>query len=203
MSSQKRKKKRKSTRRKKSFGFGSISIPASSSPSKMTHYELLGLAGSFVAGTILSHAIGNNLIGVGTGLVIGGAGGYKKNAYLTSLGVGMIFSSPASSVSQNMNGLPEDEVNGFNLKNFTSGAKLRVGSFFSSFKDKFRLPKAAEETPAAPAATEEEGTNGMGNIYKSPFTQIPAPNMAELDRLEAQIEQMNGLFGDDMPNREF
>lgn len=195
----KRKKKRKSTRRKKTFGFGAIPISASNSPSKMTHIELLGVAGSFVAGAILSHAIGNNLIGVGSGIALGGTGAYKKNIYLTSLGVGMIISTPATSISQNMNGLPEDEVNGLNLKNFASGAKLRVGSFFSSFKDKFKLPKASTEQPAA----EQEATNGIGEVYKSPFTQIQEPNMAELDRLEKQIEQMNGLFGDDMPNREY
>jgi hypothetical protein len=198
MAAHKRKKKRKSTKRKKAFGFGAISIPASSSPSRMTHYELLGVAGSFVAGAILSHAIGNNLIGAGSGLVLGGTGIYKKNIYLSSLGVGMIFSTPATALSQNMNGLPEDEVNGFSFKNFASGARQRVGTFFSTFKDKIKLPKkATEELPT------DSGTNGMGNVYKSPFTQLPESNLAELDRLEQQIEQMNGLFGDDMPNREF
>lgn len=202
MGNRNRNKRKKTTPKKKKWGLGALSIPASSSPSKISHQELLGVAGSFVAGAIISHAIGNNLIGTGFGLAAGGTGLYNKNIYLAALGTGMIFSTPAVAASQNMNGLPEDEVNGLNFKNFTSGAKTRVGSFFTSFKDKFKLPKQVGASQTSTTSTSEEGTNGMGDVYTNPY-QIAGPDMSELDKIEKQIDAMNGLFGDELPNREF
>ncbi len=192
MAAKKRKKKRPFTKQKKSFGFGALSIPASKAAAHMTHKELLAVAGSFAAGVVLTHVIGNNVFSVGSGAAIGITGAVKKNIYLSSLGLGMVLTTPASALAQNMNGLPEDEINGLSFKNFKAGAQHRIGTFFSSFKDKFQLPKKA---------TPENGANGIGNIYPETFKQ---PNLAELDRLEQQIDNMNGLFGDDMPsNREY
>ena len=193
MAAKKRKKKRPFTKAKKTFGFGTLPIPASKSTAHITHKELLAITGSFAAGVVLTHVIGNNLFSVGSGAVIGITGAVKKNIYLSSLGLGMVLTTPASALAQNMNGVPEDELNGLSFKNFSAGAQQRIGTFFSSFKDKFQLPKKAAST--------ENGTDGLGTVYRDTFKQ---PDLAELDRLEQQIDNMNGLFGDDMPsNREY
>jgi hypothetical protein len=141
-------------------------------------------------GTLAANAMGNNPYAFLFSLATTAGGLYTKNLYLTAAGGAMMLTTAPS--YKNAPVAPADEVNGLSLDNFKSGAKERIGSFFNTFKEKFKLPDSAN----APV-------NGLGNVYTNPLAA--SIGMNQLNELERQLDQMNGMSDEDLndlPNRE-
>jgi hypothetical protein len=143
----------------------------------------------------LATAIGANVAGA---IVFGKYSGYasapliglgiwKKNLYLASAGAGMLVASgyqtpPVTPAT--------DTPTSFDLTKIGEGMKERAGNYFKNFGEKLHLPKKAD--PPA------DGTNGLNgedekvSYYISP-SEFGKLDLSELDRIQQQVEAMNGM----------
>ncbi len=185
-------KKKKSVRKKRARSLGGIE--AVMAPTRMSQggletkqlgMGLLSLAGANVVGSIL---LGNLAIWPALGAMAIGV--WKKNLYWTMAGAGLLLANgyqkkdPAAAAVSGT----DDEMEGFDLATFTGKAKERAKNYFSSFAEKLYLPiPAAAENPV-------NGMNGEDgvNYYLNPYSQVGAVDTSDLDKLQMQIDSMNG-----------
>lgn len=181
--------KKKSSRRKKKRGRSLSGIATAFAATKITGGELdrgqlgiglLALAGSHIAGSIL---LGNKAIWPGAAALALGIA--RKNIYWTMAGVGMFLANGYQTPAPQMSGT-EDEMDGFDLSTFASLAKDRAKNYFSSFAEKLNLPKPADQSV--------NGMNGNEDVkyFLNPNSQVGQIDLSELDRLNAQVQSMNG-----------
>jgi hypothetical protein len=152
---------------------------------------VIGVVGGGLAGAAIGKP--SLLVGLGTSLI----GHYMGSSMATSFGMGMMASGGYQ--------IGQGAVNGTGLTGL-DGAKERMKAFGANIKqrlyiDKFIKPK---ET------TNEEGTNGLGNVQYFKYPQTQELDMGALDNIESEIarsgeqyerRQMSGTY-DEMSGAE-
>jgi len=142
-------------------------------------------------------ALGKHSLLAGIPLTLVGI--HKKNKYVIAAGLGMTMSNGFQGSGSSMNGT-EDNVEGFDIAQITQNAKDRVSNFFSNFKDKLYIAKAADA-----------GVNGLGeaeeqvSYFVNPHKGTGELDTSALDKIQEQIAQMNqkGTAGLSDIEREF
>ncbi len=182
--------RRKSKRKKRAASLGGTSTArkgAGNMSGKQIGFAML----SFFGGTVLGTAVGK-YSGIG-GLAIGGVGAWKKNIYASSFGAGM-FLSTVRPVSQGTNGIEDQEMEGFSIKNITENTK----SYFQSLGQKLMLKAPSSEINGLHGDEEV-------NYFINPYSQRTL-DTSELDRIQDGISEMNNGtsgFGDFEPGVNF
>lgn len=145
-------------------------------------YKELGLSVlSFVAGQAAGAALGKTSGYVG--VLVTGAGFWKKNIYATSFGAGMTLAEA--------NG-----PSGFTL----DSVKERSMGFAGNVWKKFTSPMGGDEA-ATTTTTTAATTNGLGEgtqqpkYFLNPYTQNQdfSQAMRELENMEAKVREVSGI----------
>jgi len=141
-------------------------------------------------------ALGKHSLLAGIPLTLVGI--HKKNKYVIAAGLGMTMSNGFQGSGSSVSGI-EDNVEGFDIAQITQNAKDRVSNFFSNFKDKLYIAKAADA-----------GINGLGeaeeqvSYFVNPYKGTGELDTSALDKIQEQIAQMNkNVSGLNEVDREF
>lgn len=178
----KRRKKRGRRKKRSLSGIESVLAPTKVSQGGIEAGQLgmglLTLAGANAAGSIL---LGNHAIWPAVGAMAIGV--WKKNLYWTMAGAGLFLANGYQKAVPQASGT--NGMDGFDLATFAEQAKERAMNYVSTFAEKLYLPKPNEDA----------AVNGLGegqvNYYINPYTQ-GAVDTSDLDKLQAQIDSMNG-----------
>lgn len=182
-----KKKKKKPSNQSRSKGKSSTMAWTQNlgSDGAMNRGKLTMLLLSVGAGVVAAQVVGNNSKNALISILTTAGGIYTKNMYLTAAGASMLLTTASKAENQSVSGL-----------GFVGGAKARVGAFFETFKEKFKLPDFKKSSQSSEAPVE-----GFGSVYSNPLALQQGMN--QLNEIERQLEQMNGTEEiSDMPDRE-
>jgi hypothetical protein len=145
---------------------------------------------SFLGGAVAANFVGK--YSGYLGLAIGGWGLWKKNFYAASVGAGLILTQQAQ---KSVLGSLEDEgMEGLNFKQGMENTK----NYFKNIGNKFLLK---EPTPAQ-TTSGLSGQEQTATYFVNPLSgQSNTIDLSELDKLSAQIAQMQGTT-EDIPEAE-
>lgn len=177
-------KKRKRYKPKSKGLLGAISL----TPDKpLSNKELGLLVAAITGGTIVGISIPKPLYAIGVPVAILGV--MKKNMYLTSAGIAMTLTG----------GVKTNTEAGIGDIEGLEGIKERLLAYFKNFGEGLPLPKQTQESSAS---NENMGDLGEEEVqyFTNPYNnQLASPeplDFSQLDRIEQQIDAMNGDIGD-------
>jgi len=143
---------------------------------------VVGVIGGGVAGAVLGR------LSFIVGAAVTGVGHYAKSRIASALGLGMMASGTYQTMS-GMNGKPASGLN---------GVKERLLALKDDMKKRIFLDKVLKAKEKKEEKTDEEGTNGLGQVqyfvYPNAEESMGAVEMNALDTIQKQIQESGMRF---------
>ncbi len=180
--------KRRKTRNTRALHGNASTASANKKPVTETLKEGGLMLVSAIAAGGAGAVIGKHSLLVGIPVTLFGV--HKGNKYITSAGLGLCLSNgfqQQQTSAAPTNGI-DDEMDGFSMEE----VKERVGNYFKNFSEKLYLPKNQSLPTNGLGASDEQPTYFI-NPYQNPQLQGNDLDMSQLDRVQEQIAQMNGM----------
>lgn len=118
--------------------------------------------------------------------------GVKRNdansKYFLAAGVGLLAGTAVKKATESgAMGIEDEEMDGFDIKQMALNAKERTKAYFENLATKLYLPVGKSQEPS-----ETNGLNGEDEVsyFINPYTRQD-DKLSELDRIQAQITEMN------------
>ncbi len=170
---------------------GLLGLPTQATENlKTTGIETLKLLGATTVGGVAGAAIGKPSLLISLPVI--GYGVYKRQHFLTCLGLGMFLSNGFQGAPSSSSGTtptaPAKPVAGFagvDTKKLVGDAKGRVNNFIKSFSEKLYLPPK-KTTGSVNGLSGNEPVTYFLNPYRD-----SGLDLSELDRIQMQIAEMN------------
>jgi hypothetical protein len=153
---------------------------------KQVGFAFLSFFGGAVAGNVLGKYSGWPGIGIAS------VGLYNRNIYATSFGAGMMFTPQV--IKSPLGSVEDENMEGLSVKQAMENTKDYFKNIGSKFI--FKTPKPSQATNGL------SGQEETANYFVNPLSgQSNTIDLSELDKLSAQITQMQGTT-EDIPEAE-